>query len=192
VHGVLFALNTACAVVFFFFTNFPEASTPFGHLEVRINHLLRIRQTDFIRGHFQFWVPALALALCSWIAMRVSSWARPANSILRSFAGATAFFLLPTVWICADPHRRWLFVWPYEVSIELVAMIFAFFLFLCRSRSISIWLGFAVAATHYVFWYWLYGGLHVPNWSVPGYFGPAGLILALCTSLAWVGYVRTD
>jgi hypothetical protein len=191
VHEFLFALNTACAIVFFAFANSAEADAPFAHLEVRINHLLHIRQTDFIRGHFQFWIPALGLALFFLLLLRRFWRAELTNDLLRWVAGGAAFFLLPAVWICSDPHRGRLFMPPYEGPFELAVVITVFVLVLYRNWSVPVWASLTGAAMHYAFWYWLFNGLHVPNWSAPGYLGPAGPILAFCASVAWATYRRS-
>lgn len=192
IHEALFALNTACAIVLFVFSSSTEAYTPFAHLEVRINHLLHVRQTDFIRGHFQFWIPALCLTFCFWLLLRVFSRAQLTNRLLRSLAGVAAFFLLPGVWICVDPQRGRLFVWPYEGPLELALVIFVILLVLYLNLSISIWVGLATAAIHYVFWYWLFNGFSIPNWSAPGYFGPIGLVVGFCSAIVWVLALRVS
>jgi hypothetical protein len=46
---ILFSINIAFAGMTLVFCTNPSASVPFAHLEVYINHLLGIRQTDFIR-----------------------------------------------------------------------------------------------------------------------------------------------
>jgi hypothetical protein len=189
-NEVLFALNTACAIVFLAFAT-SEVYVPFAHLEVAVNHVLHIRQTDFIRGHFEFWIPALGLAGFFGLALRLSSRAQLKHRLLRSFAGASALFLPPAAWICADQHRSLLLASPY-VPLEL-AVLTAIFLFVVFSKwSVSLFAGLACVTAHYVFWYWLFNGFHIPNWNAPGYFGPVGPSLALCASLIWVAYFTVN
>jgi hypothetical protein len=186
-HDALFAINTACAIVLLAFANSPLMSAPFGHLEVRINHILHIRQTDYIRGHFQFWIPALGLAFFFWVMLRIFARTQLTNRVLLYLAGAAAFFLLPVVWIYADLPRSWFFVPPYEGPLELAVAIILFLLFLYRNPHLSIWVGLGFAIAHYVFWSWLKGGgLGVPNWDAPGYFGPIGPVLGLSSAIVWL------
>jgi hypothetical protein len=185
-HEALFALNTACAIVSFAFATSWEVYAPFARLEVRINHLLHIRQTDFIRGHFTFWIPALGLALCFWLVLRVASRAQLTRYLVRSVGGVAAFLLLPAVWICADPQRGRSLLSFYEVPPELAVVIVVFLLVLYRKWSISIWVGVAGAATHYIFWYWQVNGLRAPNWERPGYFGPLGPLVGSCSAIIWL------
>jgi hypothetical protein len=191
IHEAVFALNTACAIVFLALASSEKASIPFLRLEIRINHFLRIRQTDFIRGHFAFWIPALGLALSFWVVLRIFSRAELTNRLLRLFAGAAAFFLLPAVWICADPHRGWL-LWPPYGPLELAVVIIVFLLIFCGKWSVSLSVGLVGTATHYLFWYWLFNGLHVPSWDAAGYSGPGGIIIALGAAIAWVLASRED
>lgn len=186
-HEAMFALNTSCAIVSCTFAASEEVYNPFAHLEIRINHFLHIRQTDFIRGHFAFWIPALTLALCAELLLRVFSRARLTSFVLRPFAGATAFLLLPTVWIYADRLRGWPFVSLYE-GLEVAIIIIVFLLICIRSPSVPGWVGPVAAVLHFFFWYLFLNGFRAPNWEKPGYLGPAGPFLTLCASLAWAAY----
>jgi len=70
---ILFSINTGFAAISILFSVSLSASLPFIHLEVFLNHLLGIRQTDFIRGYFTIWIPSLILAACIWSLVRFLS-----------------------------------------------------------------------------------------------------------------------
>jgi len=191
-HEGFFALNTSCATVLLAFANSPSVSNPFGHLEMRMNHLLGIRQTDYIRGHFEFWIPALALAFCVLVLLRLFSKAAVTKKILRYFAGVAALFFLPVVVNYVDQNRGWLLAPPYGTISELVFAATVFFLFAYKKAPVPLSLSLAIVIAHYVFWYSFRGRLRIPNWDAPGCFGPLGPIIALGASVVWVAYVRSD
>ena len=83
----LFSLNTALAGISLIFCVSQSASLAFIHLEVHLNHLLSIRQTDYIRGYFTVWIPSLVLAICLLSLLRFLSGLSLAKWIMRSLAG---------------------------------------------------------------------------------------------------------
>jgi hypothetical protein len=183
IYEALVALNTSCAIVFLAFS-LSRAYIPFAHLEVRVNQLLHIRQTDFVRGHFQFWIPALGLTFCTWLLFVFFLRGQRAERVLEVLVGMIAFFLLPIVWICADQSRVWLLLPPYG-PVELVLAASVFLLTWYRNWSIPIWLGVLSATVHYIFWYWLFAGFNAPNWNAPGYGGPVGLLVGFISAVMW-------
>ena len=74
-----------------------------------------VEQPHFTSGYIAFWMPALALALCVWVLLRVSCPARIASEIRRSIAGFLALFLLPALWLFGSPptppYLQWLLEW---------------------------------------------------------------------------------
>jgi hypothetical protein len=183
VHEALLALNMASATVSTVFLTSRDASLPFVHLEIRINHLLHIRQTDFIRGHFAFWIPAIAMAGCLWLLLLALSRNRSTGELQRWFTGLIAFFLFPLVGTYA--YKGGPFLWhPYLTPLEFAA-IFTVFL-LVSSRFISGWVGATAAVGHYGFWCWLQGGISASNWERSGYIGPIGPAIGLFSSIVWM------
>ena len=68
---VLFSISTGFAAMSMLFPASLSASLPFVHLEVYLNHLLGISQTDYIPGYFTVWIPSLLLAVCIWSLLRI-------------------------------------------------------------------------------------------------------------------------
>src|SRR6266545_4808762 len=85
-HISLFSISVAFLFVSILFLFTPTLVRVFVHLEVRLNLLLGIRQTDFIRGYFAFAIPTfvLALVICSLFLAAYSR--RTTQSLLKSFA----------------------------------------------------------------------------------------------------------
>ncbi len=181
----MFALNAASIIVACTFAFSWGVYRPFAHLEIEVNHFLHIRQTDFIRGHFAFWIPALALALCLDVLLRSYSSAQISQTLLKTFGGVVAFLVFPAAWIYAEGGGSWLLIGE-------VTVIFLLFLWILLGRSsMLVRIGFAAVIGHFVFWFWFLSSSRGPNWDKPGYFGPAGPIMAFCAGLAWVAYVNS-
>ena len=96
----LFSLNTAFAVMSIVFTASLSAPLPFIHLEVHLNHLLGIRQTDYIRGYFSIWIPSLILAVCLLSLLRLVSRRCNTERVVRPIAGITILLCPTAVWTC--------------------------------------------------------------------------------------------
>src|SRR4051794_13412337 len=62
-HSAVFSISVAFLLVNIAFLYTHALSTFFSRLETRINRLLGITQTDYIRGYFAVAIPTLALAL---------------------------------------------------------------------------------------------------------------------------------
>jgi hypothetical protein len=68
-----------------------------------------------------------------------------------------------------------------------------FLSFLYWKPVIPIWVGVGCAIAHFVFWYWLEGcGFGVPNFDVPGYFGPVAPFVALSAAVVWFLALRSS
>jgi hypothetical protein len=160
-------------------------SLPFAHLEVLVNELLRIRQTDFIRGYFQVWIPSAVLALLIWILLRHSRHASFAMEILPSVAGVAIVICPSAIWFCAYERNGWSLQWPYKMVLsEPVLAVLCVWAFLKWPWDISRWVGTSAFTAHTLFWYWFTSdGFKPLNWGIPGYAGPFGLLLSVCSLL---------
>jgi hypothetical protein len=189
----LFSINTGFAAISVLFCACFTTALPFLYLEVYLNHLLGIRQTDLIRGYFATWIPALILAVCIWTLVRFLSrprlprWALP-------LSGVTILLCPAAIWTCMLEPNGWSLQWPYktvwgETSLALICLL----LFLKVSRTSSRWIGVSAFLGHCVFWYWFEGdgfrSINSLNWEIPGYQGAAGMVLGFCSLLTWGLYV---
>src|SRR5438477_7499296 len=179
VHEIFFALNVAYAAVSILFTESLAAAGPFRGLEIRINHLLHIRQTDYIRGYFEVAIPTLLLAVVLWMSLRIGSRTRFASEALRSLAGVTALFLIPAMWAYGYSRVGWPYGWPFRgAPVEIIWILSVFFLLLSGKWVPSTSIGILVIFAHNIFWYWVSAGFGMPEFGIPGYFGPYGRIVA--------------
>jgi hypothetical protein len=174
------------------FCRIPSVSIPFAHLEVRLNHLLHIRQTDVIRGYFEIWIPSLISALCIWSLFRLTRGLNFTEEILRSAAGMAILLFPSAIWTCAYTRNGWTLQWPYKpVFLEAALAVICVWVFLKAKWNTARWVGISAFLAHSTFWYWFTsGGFHALEWAIPVYGGPAGLILDFCTTLVWGFYIR--
>jgi hypothetical protein len=157
-----------------------------SQMEIRINHFLHIRQTDFIRGYFSIWIPSVLIAFLIWVALRASIRTRVTQGFLRSVAGLITIFAPPAYWF---QFWEWTFRpegWPnFGAPFELAIAVVITVLFLSRKWSPPFWVGLLLVGAHYAYWY------YTTEW-VPfatNYASPAGAILGFCSAVAWVRYV---
>src|SRR5258708_6231725 len=80
-----------------------------GRMESRINNVLHIRQTDFIRGYFGIWIPTVIVAFLIWVLLRVFHRGRFTQEFLRALAGLITIFAPPTFWVVLYGHMSWSF-----------------------------------------------------------------------------------
>lgn len=187
----LFSLNTAFAGISLIFSASLSASLPFIHLEVYLNHLLGIRQTDYIRGYFTVWIPSLVLALCLFTLLRFLSRLSLSKWIMQRVAGIVILLCPTAVWTCGYAQQsRWSLQWPYKIIWgEAALALICFCLFLKGSREASLKIGLSGLSGHCLSWYWfMCNGFRSPavlEWEMPGYGGPFGMVLGISALLVW-------
>jgi hypothetical protein len=184
---ILFSINTAFAAMWILFSASLSASLPFIHLEVHLNHLLGIRQTDFIRGYFTIWIPSLILAACVWSLVRFLSRRRYSGWALQSLLGIIILLCPAAIWTCKYEQNGWSLQWPYKtVCGEALLATICFVLFLKGPSAMSRRVGVIAFLGHCIFWYWFTSdGFHSLNWEMPGYDGPVGMVSGFCALLIW-------
>jgi hypothetical protein len=185
-HEALFSLSTAFLAISIMFLLKHDLSYPFVRLEVSINHLLGISQTDYIRGYFEYLLPSVIVAVLLGILLHIFSSRRLGKEILRSVAGGLLVLAPLIFWFCYYQVVGWAFGWPYRgAPLELVVAIVFMTLVLLRKWRIRWWLSAILFAAHYNFWYWR----NSSDPDLASYAGPLGPILGCCSALAWGFYV---
>jgi hypothetical protein len=189
---ILFSINMAFAVMTLVFCTSPSASVPFAHLEVYVNHLLGIRQTDFIRGYFEIWIPSGLLALGIWSVLRVFSGKSLTSEALKSVAGVAIVICPSAIWACAYLRNGWSVDWPYKTILgEPLLALICVWLFITLPWAAARWVSSIGIFAHCLIWYWFLGNGSYPfEWGIPGYGGPWGFIVGAFTITAWGMYVR--
>jgi hypothetical protein len=186
VHEILFSLTVAFLVVSLIFLVVPRLSIPFVHFEIFLNRLLHIRQTDLIRGYFEYLISSAILALGIGTLLHMFSGTRLTSEILRSVAGVVLLLAPLVFWVCYYQILGWPFGWPYRwAPIELAGAFFCLALYLFGRLPAPRWTGLLLLAAHYSFWYL------IPS-SDPGradYAGPIAPVLGFSSTLVWGMYV---
>lgn len=160
-------------------------------MEISIHHFLHMRQTDFIVGNIEFYLPGFVAALCIWGFLRLWSGTSLVRWILRSAAGIAALALAPTWWLCLmysyveAAARRY----PLQTGqfYELILVLVCAFLYLGGRWLVPGWVGPLVVLAHGGFWIWQFRPYNYwaffLKWEVSPFMG-------LCASLIWLLYVR--
>ena len=184
-HKALFSLSTAFLLINLLFLFSQNLRIPFIRLEISINLLLHIRQTDYIRGYFEFAIPSVILAACICMLLHISSDRRLTKQILRSVAGIVLLFGPLAFWILYYQLVGWSFGWPYRgAPVELALAVLCLILYLSGNWPVPRGAGILLLAAHYGFWYWTPS----TNPMLAGFTGPIAPVLGFCAALAWGAY----
>jgi hypothetical protein len=191
IHEVLFSLNTGLMGTELAVTAGGWSWTSrLVRMEMHINYWLHIRQTDFVRGYFAFYIPSIAAALCIWALLRLTANSRLTNVVLNWIAGPLTLLALPVCWqYIASTTNLWGWYgsqgWRYGASpFEAVVTLVASLVYLRGKRPLPWWTAVPLLAVHFYFW-----GMPIHDIS----FGPSsalGPVLGFCASLIWVVFVN--
>jgi len=189
IHEGVFSINLAYTVVALTFLHGPSALTErLARMEMLINEFLNIRQTDFIAGYWEFYLPVAVLALCLWFPMYLSSNSRLTRKILRSLAGMSAICGIPIIWLSAtyltDRKYGWSPLRAIQVY-ELILIFFCLILYLWGKWRVPRWCGVFILLFHCGFWFYQFGLR--PRFST--YSGPNAPIMGLIAVLTWALFV---
>jgi hypothetical protein len=192
IHEIMFSLNLASAVIAGLFLYGPASIvSELFRMEISIQTLLHVHQTDLHLGYWAFLLPATVLALCIWILLRLSSGIRFAQEIFRSFSGIAAVAAVPIYWLCATYSSDHRYGWNpfhvmgfYEVMLALIFVL----LYLRSPLFIPWWGSVSIVILHYGLWFRYFGTYYVIR---TGNGGPINLIpiIGLISTLAWVLYI---
>lgn len=187
VHEIMFSINIAFTSVSLLFLAWPTLSRPFINMEVATNRLLQIRQTDLIRGYFEFGIASTILAFCCWLALRLSSTTRLTSEILQSVAGIATILALPVFWFYVSQQGGWSLgwrdaTWLVEVAVALLCVL----LFLYQRFPVQGWLCVLLVMGHYAFWFWIRENIFLASSA-----GPIAPIIGFFSTLAWGVYVKS-
>jgi hypothetical protein len=178
----LFSLHLAFAGMSMLFTASSEASRPFVRMEYRINDLLHICCADFTRGYFGIWIPSVCVAALLWILIRALARKPWAHDALPSVGLIVTLFLPAAYRLFIYQQNSWPVGWPLWV--EIGATVICTALLISGKWRGPYWTVLPLILAHYRFWYFLPGS----EFYSPGYAGPGGPILGLCSALAWSLY----
>ena len=161
---------------------------PFARFEVRINQLLGVRQTDFLRGYIAIAIASLLSGIFFWAALRISAKSKLTRAFLRSTSGFIVLFAPAAFWIFVYEQDGWPVGWPYRgAPLEIFAVFGCAVVFLSVRVHIPNWMIVLFLAAHYAFWYWAPS----TNPAMPNYAGPLAPILGFCSAFAWACYVNS-
>lgn len=183
---VLFSLHLSLAIVTIVLMASGGLRMLTVHMEIRINRFLHIRQTDFIRGYFEIWIPTVLAALLILVLWRAFARTRFTHKFLRGVAGIITILCPIVFWVLFYKQNQWslteiFVVDPFEMVVALVCAL----LFLMGRWRLPLWATVPLLAAHYAFWFLA----NPSNINYPNYAGPLGPILGFFAATAWVLYV---
>ena len=194
IHEATFSLNLAFVAMGLVFVYASDAVIlSLDQLEFSVNKFLHIRQTDFLRGYWEFFLPGMVLALCVWRLLRLSSRAQLTREILRWVGGVTALVAVPAYWLCMTYSATRRYGWnPFHAvqPYELVLVLIWASLYLRGKLPIPCWENVLAISLHYGFWLWQFWPLFLTLFTGYGGSAAAASIVGFGASLAWVLYVR--
>jgi len=191
-HEIMFSLNVAFAMmVGVFEIGPPSAVSALFRMEISIQTFLPLRRTDVHLGHWAFFLPAMVLALCIWISLRLCSHTRLTQELLRTVAGFASLTAPAACWLCISYIERRRYGWnPLHAiqTYELVVVLVFLSLYLAKKWPIPWWGSVLILSFHFTFWFWQFG----PFSLLMGYPGLLGLepFIGLNSTVAWVLYIR--
>lgn len=189
VHEALFSLNVTLVVMALVFQHSPHSlSSVLNELEFAINRYLHIRQTDFITGYWQFFIPGVALAVLFTSLLRTNSDSHFTEVIVRWVAGVAAVALAPA-WLCATDIQ--VHGWTFAAAIQVceLSVVVCYVVFYLRGTHTVPWFwGVPIVVVHYAFWFWQFRLFFLT--LVRGWGGAVAVapVIGLCSGLAWLLY----
>jgi hypothetical protein len=195
-HEAASSINLSFALLAFVFLMDPTAVT-WGLFRMDgaiCRHLgllpdLKVPKDSFTEGYFAFFLPAIALAACSWVLLRLLARAGIERQLPRSVAGLAALAAAPTWWLCATYAASRRYGWsPFAAiqSYEVVLVLVFATLYLSGKWSVPEWAVLVALMLHYGFWFWQFGR----HLFFMGYGGPVAPTVGLCAGVTWVLYLR--
>jgi len=181
----LFSLHLAFAGMSMILMATTGTLAQLGRMERGINDLLHIPNTHLLRGYFAVWIPSVCVAALLWILLRALAHKPFAQRVLPSAMGIIILSAPAAFRLCFFHHDSWpVDWWPWaglaETAICAVLLI-------SREWKWPLWAAWVLLIAHYGTWYFFVPG---SQFYSPGYNGPAGPILGLCSALAWSVYFK--
>jgi hypothetical protein len=184
---IFFSLHISLAAVTTALIAFEPVMDRMAHVEMSINQLLHIRQTDFVRGHLATWIPTVLVASSLWVFLRWFSRTHAVRVFLRSLAGILTLLTPPVFWVSVHEINSWPFDWlSYIALFETAVVLICTLLFLRGRWKAPLLAIFFVSGIHYVLWY----EAGASNLLITHYGGPIGTILGFCAAVSWAVYVN--
>ncbi len=188
-HAVQFSMNLAMATMAAIFLYADRSViSALGRLETLAHHLLHMRQTDFIEGRFEFFLPGMFLAICIWALLELLP--RSLNeAILRNVGGIAALTVAPVWWLglmyAAEHRYGWNPFHAPQIYETLLVVTWAI-IFLTGKPKQSIRFATGILLVHGCYWIWQFGPYHPTiffyNWQI-------GPFVGFGSSFTWLVYL---
>lgn len=188
-HEALFSMNLAMATMAatLLYADRSVISVLEG-LEISAHHLLHMRQTDFIEGHFEFFLPGMLLLVCIWILLELVP--RSLNElILKNVAGIAALSVVPIWWLgltyAAEHRYGWNPFYAPQIYETILVVVWAV-IFLAGEPKQSVRFAAGILLAHGCFWIWQFGPYHPTIFLYDWQIGP---FMGFGSSFTWLLYL---
>lgn len=161
-HELFFSLNLAFGFMAIFIYDMPAGFERRAmNLDLFLNRLLHIRETDLLTFGWSFSLSGIVIALIVWVLLQLVSRTEIADAVLRSIGGILAISAAPSWYIWATYHGDSTsgYHWPvigHSESYEFLVAVICMCLFLKGKLHLPRPVSFMILMGHYVFWLWLY------------------------------------
>jgi len=185
---MLFSLHLAFLLASLIFIADTSVLALFSRMEYRMNKLLHIEQTDFVRGYFAIWIASLIAAILIWALLRLCRRSHATGDLLSPLAGILTILGPPVFWAFIYEQTFWPVSWPYEwAPFELAAAVGCTVVLLSGRLRVPTWAPIVGLAAHFLYWYLIPGSRS----DRPNYMGPSGPLLGFLAGAAWIIYIRS-
>jgi len=207
-HEILFSLTAGFVGTFAVVPRLPESlRMSLYRMNRSIYDALHMQYSrDLLTYDFAFLVIGVPSALCIWAFLRLSKPSSLTREILRSVSGVTAVAALPVLWsVEFRPWRAGWYLIETMMFFEAGLAVVCVFLYLYEKLPLPAWGSGALLVTHLVPWsrefelrgemFWILRSYPVRTHLlleflfVP-YGRPITWVVACCSSVVWVLYVR--
>jgi hypothetical protein len=177
-HEALFSMNLAMATMAATLLYADRSLiSVLERLEISAHHLLHMRQTDFIEGRFEFFLPGMFLLICIWTLLELLPCSL-SEVILSNVGGITALSVAPTWWLglmyAAEHRYGWNPFYAPQMYETLLVVLWAV-VFLTGKPKQSVRFAAGILLVHGCFWIWQFGPFHptifLYNWQIAPFIG---------------------
>jgi hypothetical protein len=195
-HEAVFSLNLAFGFMAFFLYDMPAGLERRAiKLDLFLNRLLHIRETDLLTLGWSFFLLGIVLALIVWMLLRLLSRTEIEHAVLRSTGGILAISAAPSWYIWATYHADTTVgsSWPilrHPESYEFVVVLVCMCLYLKGTLRLPRPVGVIFLIGHSAFWLWAYRFSFLGMIQGGGRYEAVTPVLGLLAAFAWAVYLQ--
>ncbi len=204
VQEVILAVNAGFVCMLAVFGFGPESLVSWLY---RLDSSIRpfhLWQPDLATMDFVFLIFSTALALCTWISLRLAGDSLASGKVLRLVSGIVAIDGVPLIWSAGWKPWLHMHIWYllgtlqfFEAGLMAVCIV----LYWYRRWRVPAWVAITILVAHFALWFQEFGlfdgalsgfryrRFRMSDLLVPGGY-PVALLIGFCSAVVWVIYDR--